>query len=116
MNFGNIFKLILLILILLSSYLSKAKEIKITKVYELNNIHIEQRDTTLYIKLKIPYISIGDSNYIVNKRNIYSSVDEYIIYDEFTTKQAIITFQYNPDTGDILTVKYEGLRILYYRP
>jgi hypothetical protein len=110
---NNLIKLILLILIILSSYLSKGKEINITKVFYST---LEQRDTCLVITLNNPYITIGDIKYISTSRNIYSPEDEYTIYDEFTIKNGKITFQYDPDTGYILTVKFEEFKTFYYRP
>lgn len=110
---NNLIKLILLILIILSAYLSKGKEINITKVFYST---LEQRDTCLVITLNNPYITIGDIKYISTSRNIYSPEDEYTIYDEFTIKNGKITFQYDPDTGYILTVKFEEFKTFYYRP
>ena len=110
---NNLIKLILLILIILSAYLSKGKEINITKVFYST---LEQRDTCLVITLNNPYITIGDIKYISTSRKIYSPEDEYTIYDEFTIKNGKITFQYDPDTGYILTVKFEEFKTFYYRP
>jgi len=114
-NYKQYFILILVFLLALNA---KGKNVSITKVYELNkkNYNLEQRDTTLNISLNIPFISIGDDIYVGSKRYTYSSLEDYIIYDEFQTKDACITFQYNPNTGDILTVVYEGIKTFYYRP
>jgi len=64
----------------------------------------EQIDSLINIKLKNPVITIGENIYIAEKRKVYYSVEEYMVYDEYTVDEITITFYIHPDDGDIVMV------------
>lgn len=106
-----------LIIVFLCALSAKSKEVQITRLFELQkDYNVDRRDTSLLISLEVPVIKIDDKTYIGENRKVWYSVEDYIIYDEFKIKNGKITFEYNPDTSEILQVIFEEKKIFYYKP
>jgi len=107
-----------LIIVLLCALNSKAKELKVTYYYEQTpEYELIRKDTFLLISIKGVIIKIGDEIFIAEKRKCYYSSDDYMIFDEYKIDKTKITFNLNPNTGNILQVEYKlNNQIYYYRP
>lgn len=104
---------ITLLLIFTLAYLCKAKSIEITRVFEVNNSTLTCRDTSLWIELYNSVIKIGDKVFIAEKRKIWYSIEDYMVFDQYRINKLKITFNIHPDTGEILQVDFKNL---YFRP
>lgn len=75
-----------------------------------------RKDTSLLISLQGTIIKIGNEVFISEKRKCYYSVEDYMIFDEYKINKTKITFNLDPDNGDILQVEYKlNNQIYYYR-
>ena len=92
-----------LLLILIMALICKANEKQFlsTKIMDINHCEI---DSITNIKLKNPIIIIGDKVYVAEKRKVYYSVEDYMVYDEYTIDKTVITFYIHPDDGSIVMV------------
>jgi len=104
-----------LLIVFLCAFACKAKEIHITKVYELQtNYNIDKRDTSLLVNVKFPKVTIGNTSLLAVKRVVWYSVQEYMVYDEYILKNGKkLTLNNHPDSGEILQIDYKNY---YFRP
>ena len=58
-----------------------------------NNLHL------IFIDVLSRVIIIGDKVYIAEKRKVYYSVEDYMVYGQYKIDKTIITFYINPDNG-----------------
>lgn len=107
-----------LIIVFLCALSSKSKELKVTYYYEQTpEFQLIRRDTSILISLKGAIIKIGNKVFIAEKRKCYYSLDDYMIFDEYKINKTKITFNIDPDNGNILQVKFnQNNQIYYYRP
>lgn len=107
-----------LIIVFLCAFSSNAKELKVTYYYEQTpEYELIRKDTSILISLKGTIIKIGDKVFIAKKRKCYYSSDDYMIFDEYKIGKTKITFNLNPDNGNILQVDFKlNNQIYYYRP
>lgn len=103
-----------LLLVFVLAYFSKAEEKQFlsTKIMDVNHCEI---DSITNIKLKNPIIIIGDKVYVAEKRNVFYSVEDYMVYDQYKIDKIIITFYLNPDNGEILRVLVKNDSLTYYK-
>ena len=103
-----------LLLILIMALICKANEKQFlsTKIMDVNHYEI---DSITNIKLKNPVIQIGDKVYIVEKRKVYYSVEDYMVYDEYKIDKTIITFYIDPDSSEIIMVAIKTDCLTYYK-
>ena len=103
-----------LLLILIMALICKANEKQFlsTKIMDINHCEI---DSITNIKLKNPIIIIGDKVYVAEKRKVYYSVEDYMVYDQYKIDKTIITFYINPDNGEILMVLVKNDSLIYYK-
>ena len=106
-----------LIIVFLLALNTKAKDFKSTYYYEQTpEYKLIRKDTSLLISLKGVIIKIGDKIFIAEKRKCYFSIEDYMIFDEYQIDKTKITFNLDPDNGDILQVEYKlNNQIYYYR-
>ena len=106
-----------LIIVFLCAFSSKGKEFKVTYYYEqTSEYELIRKDTSLLISLQGAIIKIGDEVFISEKRKCYFSLEDYMIFDEYKIDKTKITFNLDPDNGDILQVEYKlNNQIYYYR-
>ena len=79
-------------------------------------ICLSQYDTSLLISLQGAIIKIGDEVFISEKRKCYFSLEDYMIFDEYKIDKTKITFNLDPDDGNILQVEFKvNEKIYYYR-
>lgn len=88
------------------------KEFLSTKI--MDQYHSEVDNSTV-IKLKNPVIQIGDKVFIAEKRKVFYSVEDYMVYDQYKIDKTIITFYINPDNGEILMVLVKDDFLTYYK-
>jgi len=107
-----------LIIVFLCGLNSKAKELRVTYYYEQTpKFELIRKDTSILISLKGAIIKIGDEIFIAEKRKCYYSSEDYMIFDEYKLNKTKITFNLNPDNGDILQVDFKlNNQIYYFRP
>lgn len=91
----------LLLMFVLTNINAQEKHFISTKTINENS---EWVDSLVDIKLKNPVITIGDNIYIAEKRRVYYSVEDYMVYDEYTIDKTVITFYIHPDDGSIVMV------------
>lgn len=105
---------LVLLLILIMALICKANEKQFlsTKIMDINHCEI---DSITNIKLKNPVIIIGDKVYIAEKRKVYYSVEDYMVYGQYKIDKTIITFYINPDNGEILMVLVKNDFLTYYK-
>lgn len=107
-----------LIIVFLCALNTKAKDFNVSYYYEQTpEYELIRKDTSLLISLKGVIIKIGDEIFIAEKRKCYYSSDDYMIFDEYRIDKTKITFNLNPDNGNILQVDFKlNNQIYYYRP
>lgn len=103
---------LLLIFILALMCKAQQKEFLSTKI--MNQYHLEVDSSTVII-LKNPVIQIGDKVYIVEKRKVYYSVEDYMVYDEYKIDKTIITFYIDPNSSEIIMVAIKTDCLTYYK-
>ena len=103
---------LLLIFILALMCKAQQKEFLSTKI--MNQYHLEIDSSTVII-LKNPVIQIGDKVYVAEKRKVFYSVEDYMVYDQYKIDKTIITFYINPDNGEILMVLVKNDSLIYYK-
>ena len=103
---------LLLIFILALMCKGQQKEFLSTKI--MDQYHSEV-DSSTVIKLKNPVIQIGDKVYMAEKRKVFYSVEDYMVYDQYKIDKTIITFYLNPDNGEILMVLVKNDSLIYYK-
>lgn len=106
-----------LLLVFLLALSSKSKDFNVSHYYEEKpNNELVRKDTSLLISLQGAIIKIGDEVFISEKRKCYFSLEDYMIFDEYKINKTKITFNLDPDNGDILQVEYKlNNQIYYYR-
>lgn len=115
---GNVLSFILtLLIVFLCALNSKAKDFNVSYYYEQTpEYKLIRKDTSLLISLQGTIIKIGNEVFISEKRKCYYSVEDYMIFDEYKINKTKITFNLDPDNGDILQVEYKlNNQIYYYR-
>lgn len=107
-----------LLLVVLLALNSKSKDFNVSYYYEENpDNELVRKDTSLLISLQGTIIKIGNEVFISEKRKCYYSVEDYMIFDEYKINKTKITFNINPDNGNILQVDFKlNNQIYYYRP
>lgn len=116
---GNVLSFILtLLIVFLCALNSKAKDFNVSYYYEQTpEYELIRKDTSLLISLKGAIIKIGDKIFIAEKRKCYYSLDDYMIFDEYKINKTKITFNLDPENGNILQVDFRlNNQIYYYRP
>lgn len=103
---------LLLIFILTLMCKAQQKEFLSTKI--MDQYHLEVDSSTVII-LKNPVIQIGDKVFIAEKRKVFYSVEDYMVYDQYKIDKTIITFYINPDNGEILMVLVKNDFLTYYK-
>ena len=104
---------LLLIFILALMCKGQQKEFLSTKI--MDQYHSEV-DSSTVIKLKNPVIQIGDKVFIAEKRKVFYSVEDYMVYDEYKIDKTIIRFYIDPDNSQILMVLVkENEFLIYYK-
>ena len=103
---------LLLIFILALMCKAQQKEFLSTKI--MNQYHLEVDSSTVII-LKNPVIKIWDKVYIVEKRKVYYSVEDYMVYDEYKIDKTIITFYIDPNSSEIIMVAIKTDCLTYYK-
>ncbi len=103
---------LLLIFILALMCKAQQKEFLSTKI--MDQYHSEV-DSSTVIKLKNHVIQIGDKVFIAEKRKVFYSVEDYMVYDEYKIDKTIITFYIDPDTSDIIMVAVKTDCLTYYK-
>ena len=103
---------LLLIFILALMCKAQQKEFLSTKI--MDQYHSEV-DSSTVIKLKNPVIQIGDKVFIAEKRKVFYSVEDYMVYDEYKIDKTIITFYIDPDTSEIIMVTVKTDCLTYYK-
>lgn len=103
-----------LLLILIMALICKVNEKQFlsTKIMDVSHCEI---DSITDIKLKNPIITIGDKVYIAEKRKVFYSVEDYMVYVQYKIDKTIITFYINPDNGEILMVLVKNDFLTYYK-
>lgn len=104
-----------LLLILIMALICKANEKQFLsiKIMDINHCEI---DSITNIKLKNPIIIIGDKVYVAEKRKVYYSVEDYMVYDQYKIDKTIIRFYIDPDNSQILMVLVkENEFLIYYK-
>jgi len=106
-----------LLIVFLCALNSKAKDFNVSYYYEQTpEYKLIRKDTSLLISLQGTIIKIGNEVFISEKRKCYYSVEDYMIFDEYKINKTKITFNLDPDNGDILQVEYKlNNQIYYYR-
>lgn len=103
---------LLLIFILALMCKAQQKEFLSTKI--MDQYHLEV-DSSTVIKLKNPGIQIGDKVFIAEKRKVFYSVEDYMVYDQYKIDKTIITFYIDPDTSEIIMVTMKTDCLIYYK-
>ncbi len=103
---------LLLIFILALMCKGQQKEFLSTKI--MDQYHSEV-DSSTVIKLKNPVIQIGDKVYMVEKRKVFYSVEDYMVYDQYKIDKTIITFYIDPDSSEIIMVAIKTDCLTYYK-
>ncbi len=103
---------LLLIFILALMCKAQQKEFLSTKI--MDQYHSEVDSSTVII-LKNPVIQIGAKVYMAEKRKVFYSVEDYMVYDEYKIDKTIITFYIDPDTSDIIMVAVKTDCLTYYK-
>ena len=103
---------LLLIFILALMCKAQQKEFLSTKI--MNQYHSEV-DSSTVIKLKNPVIQIGDKVFIAEKRKVFYSVEDYMVYDQYKSDKTIITFYIDPDSSEIIMVTVKNDYLMYYK-
>lgn len=103
-----------LVLVFVLAYFSKAEEKQFLskKIMDINHCEI---DSITNIKLNNSIITIGDKVYVAEKRKVYYSVEDYMVYDQYKIDKILITFYINPDNGEILRVLVKNDSLTYYK-
>lgn len=106
-----------LIIVFLCALFCKSKTLNVTYLYkEEAKQELIRKDTSLIISINGAIIKIGDKTFIAEKRKCYYSVEDYMVFDEYKIDKTKITFNLDPNTGEILQVDYkEKNKIIYYR-
>ena len=103
---------LLLIFILALMCKGQQKEFLSTKI--MDQYHSEV-DSSTVIKLKNPVIQIGDKVFIAEKRKVFYSVEDYMVYDQYKIDKTIITFYIDPDSSEIIMVAIKTNYLTYYK-
>lgn len=103
---------LLLIFILALMCKGQQKEFLSTKI--MDQYHSEV-DSSTVIKLKNPVIQIGDKVYMAEKRKVFYSVEDYMVYDQYKIDKTIITFYINPDSSEIIMLTVKTNYLTYYK-
>jgi len=103
---------LLLIFILALMCKGQQKEFLSTKI--MDQYHSEV-DSSTVIKLKNPVIQIGDKVFIAEKRKVFYSVEDYMVYDQYKSNKTIITFYINPDSSEIIMLTVKTNYLTYYK-
>lgn len=103
---------LLLIFILALMCKGQQKEFLSTKI--MDQYHSEV-DSSTVIKLKNPVIQIGDKVFITEKRKVFYSVEDYMVYDQYKIGKTIITFYINPDSSEIIMLTVKTNYLTYYK-
>jgi len=88
------------------------KEFLSTKI--MDQYHSEV-DSSTVIKLKNPVIQIGDKVYVAEKRKVFYSVEDYMVYGQYKSDKTIITFYINPDSSEIIMLTVKTNYLTYYK-
>ena len=113
---NNLIQYILTLLIVILCALStKSKDFTSRYFYEQTpEYKLIRKDTSLLISVKNGIIKLGNQIFIVEKRRCYYSSEDYMIFDEYKCNKTKITFNLDPDTGNILQVDYIFNNKIYY--
>lgn len=103
---------LLLIFILALMCKAQQKEFLSTKIMNQNHSEV---DSSTVIKLKNPVIQIGDKVFIAEKRKVFYSVEDYMVYDQYKINKTIITFYIDPDTSETIMVAMKTDCLIYYK-
>ena len=103
---------LLLIFILALMCKAQQKEFLSTKI--MDQYHSEVDSSTVII-LKNPVIQIGDKVFTAEKRKVFYSVEDYIVYEQYKSDKTIITFYINPDSSEIMMVSVKTDYLMYYK-
>ena len=103
---------LLLIFILALMCKGQQKEFLSTKI--MDQYHSEV-DSSTVIKLKNSVIQIGDKVYMAEKRKVFYSVEDYMVYDQYKIDKTIITFYINPDSSEIIMLTVKTNYLTYYK-
>ena len=103
---------LLLIFILALMCKGQQKEFLSTKI--MDQYHSEVDSSTVII-LKNPVIQIGDKVFTAEKRKVFYSVEDYIVYEQYKSDKTIITFYINPDSSEIMMVSVKTDYLMYYK-
>ena len=103
---------LLLIFILALMCKGQQKEFLSTKI--MDQYHSEV-DSSTVIKLKNTVIQIGDKVFIAEKRKVFYSVEDYMVYDQYKIDKTIITFYIDPDTSETIMVVMKTDCLIYYK-
>ena len=103
-----------LLLILIMALICKAEEKQFlsTKIMDVNHCEI---DSITNIKLNNSIITIGNKVYVAEKRKVFYSVEDYMVYDQYKIDKTIIRFYLNPDNGEILMVLVKNDSLIYFK-
>lgn len=103
-----------LILVFVLALFAKANEKQFLSTKIMDQYHSEVDSSTVII-LKNPVIQIGDKVFITEKRKVFYSVEDYMVYDQYKSDKTIITFYIDPDNGEILMVLVKTDSLIYYK-
>lgn len=103
---------LLLIFILALMCKAQQKEFLSTKI--MDQYHSEV-DSSTVITLKNSVIQIGDKVFIAEKRKVFYSVEDYMVYDQYKIDKTIITFYIDPDTSETIMVAMKTDCLIYYK-
>ena len=103
---------LLLIFILALMCKGQQKEFLSTKI--MDQYHSEV-DSSTVIKLKNLVMQIGDKVFIAEKRKVFYSVEDYMVYDQYKIGKTIITFYIDPDNSEIIMVTMKTDCLIYYK-
>lgn len=105
---------LILLLIFILALMCKAQQKEFLSTKIMNQYHSEV-DSSTVITLKNPVIQIRDKVFIAEKRKVFYSVEDYIVYDEYKIDKTIITFYIDPDTSEIIMVAMKTDCLIYYK-
>ncbi len=104
-----------LIIVFLCALSAKSKDFISSYFYEQTpEYELIRKDTSLLISVENGIIKLGNQIFIIEKRKCYYSLEDYMIFDEYKCGRTKITFNLDPDTGNILQVDYLFQNKIYY--
>lgn len=103
-----------LLLIFILALMCKGQQKEFLSTEIMDQYHSEV-DSSTVIKLKNPVIQIGDKVFIAEKRKVFYSVEDYMVYDQYKSDKTIITFYIDPDSSEIIMVTVKTDCLTYYK-